>query len=97
MTMAISSDQFSQEILDFMAVIRECYSNTNFANDRSIYAQDLVAAMGWIIDLRSGDSVEDVVSKIRSSETEKHFGDYWRQGDWGEKEGAALKKLKSST
>jgi len=47
--------------------------------------------VGWIIDLRSGRSVEDVVTEIMSSETEKHFGDYWWQGDWGEKEGAALK------
>ncbi len=94
--MTISSDQLTQEILGFMAVIHDCYSNTNFANDRSVYAQDLVAAMGWIIDLRSGGCVEDVVTKIRSSETEKHFGDYWRQGDWGEKEGSALKKLKNS-
>ena len=94
--MTISSDQLAQEILSFMAVIHECYTNTSFANDRSVYAQDLVEAMGWIVDLRSGKCVEDVIGKIKSLETEKYFGDYWRQGDWGVNEGVALKKLKNS-
>lgn len=94
--MGITSEQLTQKILDFMAVIHECYSDTNFANDRSVYAQDLVAGMGWIVELRNGADVEGVVRKILSPETDKHFGDYWRQGDWGDKEVEALKRLKNN-
>ena len=94
--MKIDRDQLIQKILDFMTVIHECYSNTTFSNDRSVYAQDLVAAMGWIVELRSGTDVEIVRDRILSPATEKHFGDYWRQGDWGDKESNALKQLKDS-
>ncbi|MFH2124595.1 MAG: hypothetical protein ABIJ50_14075 [Pseudomonadota bacterium] len=90
------SDHLILKILDFMAVIHECYSNTTFANDRSVYAKDLATAMGWIVELRAGINNQIVKDKIFSSVTEKHFGDYWRQGDWGDKEANALKKLKDS-
>lgn len=92
----MNSDQLILRILDFMAVIHECYSNTTFANDRSVYARDLVTAMGWIVELRTGTNNRSVRDKIFSTATEKHFGDYWRQGDWGDKEANALKKLKNS-
>ena len=92
----MNSNQLIQKILDFMAVIYECHSNTKFVTDRAVYAKDLAAAMGWIVELRSGVSVDDVRDKIRSPATDKHFGDYWRQGDWGDKEAKALKKLKDS-
>jgi hypothetical protein len=94
MTMSISRSQLTQEILEFMKEIHECYSNTSYANDRTVYAQDLMEAMGWIVSLQSGEGTEDVIAKIKSPETEKHFSDYWRQGDWGKQEAIALKKLK---
>jgi len=92
----MKSDQLILKILDFMTVIHECYSNTTFANDRSVYAKDLATAMGWIVELRAGTNNQIVRDKILSLATEKHFGDYWRQGDWGDKEAKALKKLKDS-
>ena len=94
--MAISSNQLTQEILAFMAVIHACHANTNFANDRTVYAQDLMAAMGWLAALRAGTSPADVAAEIRSPQTDKRFGDYWRQGEWGDKQAAALKKLQGS-
>jgi len=94
--MQIDSEQLIQKILGFMTVIHECYSSTTFANDRSVYAQDLAAAMGWIVELRAGADVKSVRDEILSPATEKHFGDYWRQGDWGDKEANALKRLKDS-
>lgn len=96
MILKMSSDFLKQQILDFMTVIHECYSETTFANDRPIYAQDLAAAMGWIVELKDGVNAKKIVEKILSLGTAKHFGDYWRQGDWGDKEAKALKKLKDS-
>jgi hypothetical protein len=49
--------------------------------------------MGWIVDLRCNGDIEEIVKRILSTETNKYFGDYWRQGQWGEKEADALKKL----
>jgi len=94
--MKIASNQLMQEILDFMTVLHECYSNTTFAKDRPVYAQDLAEAMGWIVELKNGVDAEEVITKILSPATDKHFGDYWRQGDWGEMEANALKELKDS-
>ncbi|MGH8551399.1 MAG: hypothetical protein ACRERU_22885 [Methylococcales bacterium] len=79
-----------------MVVVHECYQNTNFADDRAVYAQDLMEAMGWIVELRVGRNVRMIVDKILSPATAKHFGDYWRQGNWGDKEANALKMLKDS-
>lgn len=92
----MNNDQLILKILDFMTVIHECYSKTTFANDRSVYAKDLATAMGWIIELRAGTNIQIVKNRILSSDTEKHFGDYWRQGEWGDNESRALKKLKNT-
>lgn len=46
-----------------MVVVHDCYTNTNFANDRSIYAQDLAEAMGWIVHLRGNADVKKVANK----------------------------------
>lgn len=94
--MTITSDQLTEKILAFMAVIHACHAETTFANDRSVYAQDLMAAMGWLAALRAGTSAADVAAEINSPQTDKQFGDYWRQGEWGDKQAAALKKLQSS-
>ena len=77
-----------------MAVIHECYSDTTFTSDRSVYAEDIVVAMGWVVELKEGVDAEKVSEKILSPDTDKHFGDYWRQGDWGDKEANALIMLK---
>jgi len=92
----MTSNQLTEKILDFMAVISECYSNTSFANDRLLYARDLVTAMDWIVELRHGVDVEKIIAKILSPEIDKYFGDYWKQGDWGANEVNALKKLQDS-
>ncbi|MDA0740126.1 MAG: hypothetical protein O3A59_14575 [Nitrospirae bacterium] len=92
----MTNDELVQKILDFMTVIQECFSHTNFADDRSVYAQDLVAAMSWVVELRGGGDIGSVKAQILSPETGKRFGDYWRQGDWGNKEAHALKKLRES-
>ena len=94
--MSVAPDWLIQEILDFMAVIYHCYAHTNFANDRSEYARDIAMAMGWIVDLMDGRRIEDVAKNILSPQTDKCFGDYWRQGEWGTKEAEALKQLKDS-
>lgn len=94
--MKISRDQLEQQILDFMVAVHDCYANTNFAEDRSVYAQDLAEATGWIAKLRNGADVDKVAEEVLSPTTAKHFGDYWRQGDWGDKEADALKKLKAN-
>jgi hypothetical protein len=96
MTMTPNRDLIMQAILDFMTVVYECHANTGFAEDRAVFAQDLMSAMEWVIRLRDNSELENVVGKILGLETEKHFGDYWRQGVWGDKEAAALKKLKKS-
>ncbi len=94
--MSVAPDWLIRRILDFMAVIYQCYAHTNFANDRSVYARDIATAMGLIVDLRDGGGIEDVAKNILSPQTDKCFGDYWRQGEWGNIEAEALKQLKDS-
>lgn len=93
--MNISADWLIQKILDFMAVLYECYTSTTYAQDRAIYAKDIAHAMGWIANVRDGGDIQNIVSEILGPETDKYFGDYWRQGEWGEKEINALENLKN--
>lgn len=92
--MNISANWLVQRILDFMVVMYECYTNTTHTEDRMVYAKDIAIAMGWIVKVRSGDDLQEIVHQILGPETDKYFGDYWRQGEWGEKELEALEDLK---
>lgn len=94
--MSADCDSITRDILDFMAVIYECHTNTNFSEDRAVFTQDLVVAMGWVVNIKHESNIENIVEVILSRDTEKYFGDYWRQGVWGDKEATALKKLKES-
>ena len=92
--MPITTAVLQQHILNFMTVIHDCYSQTTHSNNRSLYATDLTTAMGWIVELQNGTEVSKIIEHICAPQTDKHFGDYWKQGAWGEKEIHALKRLR---
>ena len=94
--MKISIDDLISGILDFMAVLYECYIGTTYSQDRNIYAKDIAMAMGWIVELRKSGNVEGLIETILSPNTDKYFGDYWRQGEWGDKQAKALGAFKNS-
>ena len=85
-----------RQIIDFLTVIEDCLNDTTFAQDRSLFQQDIATAAAWLTSLHRGEPVEDVISRILDPQTDKYFGDYWRQGEWGVKEMEALKKLQMS-
>lgn len=80
-------------ILDFIVVLANCWQQTTFANDRNVYSQDLAIAASWLGDLHRGRTQQEVASEILSSQTTKHFCDYWRHGEWGEREAQAFALL----
>ena len=92
--MRMTTDRLIEEILDFMTILYRCHAGTTYAEDRAIYAKDLTMAMSWIVELRSGVDIKEIIDKISSPETDKYFTDYWRQGEWGAKEADALEALK---
>ncbi|MEQ1604458.1 MAG: dihydropteroate synthase [Pyrinomonadaceae bacterium] len=85
-----------EALIKFSLAIEECHSSTTYAEDRALYAQDLVQVMGWIRSLRSGASNEQLIADISDSRTAKLFGDYWKKGEWADKELAALAELRST-
>ena len=89
----MSRDQLLNQIIDFMIVIRECYLNTTYINDRSVYASDLAVTVGWVARIRAGENLDAIRSMILDHSTQKHFSDYWRQGPWGENEVSAFNDL----
>ena len=82
-----------EKIIEFMIVIDDCLSSTSYSNDRPIYMSDLVAAARWLMKLYKGEPVSNIYREILNDKTNKHFGDYWRQGPWGENEAIALANL----
>jgi hypothetical protein len=86
--------QFLQEkILEFIAVIETCLKSTTYADDRPVYLSDIASAASWLIKLHKGAPPVEVAREIISPKTDKQFGDYWRQGDCGDREAKALKNL----
>jgi hypothetical protein len=82
-----------EKILEFMAVIDDCLSSTIYTSDRPIYINDLAISSKWLIRLHKKESVDDICREIISKGTAKYFGDYWRQGPWGDNEMTALNIL----
>ena len=83
-------------IIDFIGALGDCYTETTFAQDRPIFASDIAVAATWLVDLQRGMEPELVIEKILSSETSKKFGDYWRNGEWGDRSASALEDLRAA-
>ena len=83
-------------VIDFVGALEDCYRETTFVQDRPIFADDIAAAAGWIVELQRGQEPEVVIEKILSTETDKHFGDYWRNGKWGDYSASALQELRAA-
>lgn len=93
--MTNSAYQFlEQQILEFMSVIEECLKSTSYADDRPVYLKDMAKAASWLIRLHKKVSPPlEIAQEIISTQTDKYFVDYWRQGEWGDREAKALKNL----
>lgn len=94
--MQIEKEFLNSEILDFLSVLYKCLSETNFAQDRSLYKDDMATAASWLVKLYQNQSPMDVARIIIDSSTTKHFTDYCRRGDWGALQAKTLKELQDS-
>lgn len=91
--MDITTDWLSSKILEFIAVLNRCLSETTFVEDRSLYTSDIAAATNWLTRLHEGEQASSIMNEILEPATAKQFTDYWRQGIWGEMESTALSTL----
>ena len=90
----VDQQELERELIKFSLLIEECYSSTTFANDRALYAKDLVTVIGWLRKLRNGIGAQDLISEISDPKTDKFFGDFWKNGEWADKELAGLAELR---
>ena len=93
---ANSLEWLRERIIEFMSVVEENLSSTTYTNDRSVYMADLALIAKWLIKLHKKVPPAEVAEEIINPQTDKQFGDYWRQGKWGENEAAALKALQDA-
>ena len=71
----------------FVEVIKECITNTTFKKDIEFYERDLLFVNSWLNDLEIENSnYMEVVTKILEPQTSKILTDYWRNGEWGDKQ-----------
>lgn len=82
-----------EEILEFLSVIDSCRKETSFAEDRRLYKEDMAQAAVWLIRLHQGEDTQTVARDILDPATDKMFTDYWKGGEWGEREAEALVEL----
>ena len=92
----MNSIELQQHIIAFISEIETCAKSTAFAGDRPVYLQDIATASSWLVKLNRGVLPDEVVKEILSPQIDKAFGDYWRQGVWGDFEANALKKLRET-
>lgn len=92
----MNPSDLQQHIIAFIAEIEACAKSTSFATDRPLYHQDIVTAASWLVKISRGVPTADVAAEIKSPQTDKAFGDYWRQGEWGDREAKALKRLRDA-
>jgi hypothetical protein len=79
-----------EKILEFMITIEDCLISTTYTEDRSLYASDLATAARWLIKLHKKEPLINICLEIVSPNTSKYFGDYWKQGSWGDNEMKSL-------
>jgi hypothetical protein len=80
-------------VVSFLGILLKCLNGTSYPIDRTIYLQDIAAAASWVVDLNQGAKPKLIAEKITSTSTNKLFGDYFRQGEFGDLEAEALKNL----
>lgn len=91
--MDVTTECLSSEIMTFIAILNQCLSETTFATDGRLYAEDLATAKQWLTRLAEGKSPAEIAATILEPATAKHYTDYWRQGSWGDLESKALANL----
>lgn len=79
-----SSDKFINSVFRFMETIDYCINNTQYSADRAVYLEDMAIASRWLMQVHRGDPECEIIATILNHETDKHFGDYWRQGPCGD-------------
>lgn len=90
-----TSNWLGEWILDFLSVIDRCRKETSFAEDRRLYKEDMAHAAGWLVRLHQGEEVSSVAGDILDPATDKSFTDYWKGGEWGDREAEALAELQN--
>lgn len=91
--MPISKEWITDQILTFMAVASDCEKETNFANDRSVFADRVSFAMRWISSMRKGENPYVIAEDIIDSQTIKYFTDYMCGGEWEKRYSVAFSAL----
>lgn len=91
--MSNKNSSLQDALIKFLGELLECLNGTTFSSDRPIYLQDIAITSSWIVDLSHNQNERSVAEKIVDSSTSKQFGDYFRQGEFGDKEAEALKSL----
>lgn len=83
----------SIQILDFLTVVRNCYENTSFAEDRILYEKDLAFCVNWLILLHNNVNEKEVMLKIIDRKASKFIYDVFKSGVFGDEEATAFKNL----
>ncbi len=81
-------------VVEFLGILQDCLRETKYTQDRVAYTQDVVSAASWIVDLHRGRSADSLKTEILAPETDKTFGDYYRQGEWGKRSSDGLQALR---
>lgn len=89
----LSNKLLFMEVIIFLEVVCDCYKNTPFEEDKNIYKEDIILISKWVSKLSNDENIQILIKEMNEDSTKKHFFDYWRRGQYGEKENNAFKRM----
>ena len=85
----LRKQKLSELIVDFLDLLHNCLTHTNFADDRASFETSIVHVSFWLVELKS-KSFTDVCEIVLDSQTDKIILDTWKSGEWGKNEAQGL-------
>ena len=82
-------------IFKFLNVCYNCYSGTNYVDDRVAFQSDIVICAKWVLDIENNIDIQIVISDILDTKTVKHILDYYKRGSFGDEQAVAYEILKA--
>lgn len=90
----IKEEKLLAAVMEFMKITYQCYTGTNYADDRVAFQSDIALCAKWILDIDNNNDIQKTIEDILDSSTVKHILDYYKQGKFGDEQAAAFEKFK---
>ncbi|MGE5106211.1 MAG: hypothetical protein ACM3H8_01600 [Sphingobacteriales bacterium] len=87
-------NKFIELLMIFLKTTYDCYSKTNYAEDRIAFQSDIVLCVSWLIKAHDNISINEIIEDVFDLSSSKHIFDYYKQGIYGDIQAKAFVEFK---